>query len=80
MVRDTGCDPPRRGPRRWASILRESAKILAGVLSVTLMIVVSGIIVQRYGHVPELRGFIERFGVLAPVIGLALLTRHSMLF
>lgn len=44
------------------------------------MIVVSGIIVQRYGDVPELRGFIESFGVLAPMIGLALLTRHSMLF
>lgn len=72
--------PPRRGPRRWASILRESAKILVGVLSVTLMIVVSGIIVQRYVDVPGLRGFVESFGVLAPVIGLALLTLHSMLF
>jgi uncharacterized membrane protein YdjX (TVP38/TMEM64 family) len=65
---------------QWAHIFWESAKSFLGVLALFLLIIITGVIIARYIDVPALRGLVQSFGALSPLIGLTLVALRSMLF
>jgi uncharacterized membrane protein YdjX (TVP38/TMEM64 family) len=70
----------RRDQSDWRRILRGSAQSLAGVLSLLAVIVITGMLIQRYLDVHALRGFIESYGVLAPLIFCCVCALKNILF
>jgi uncharacterized membrane protein YdjX (TVP38/TMEM64 family) len=70
----------KQAPSDWRRILWGSVQSLLGVLALIVALVVMGIIIQQYLDVEALRGLIENYGMLAPLIFIALCALKNVLF
>ena len=70
----------KRAPSDAASILWGTAKSIGGIMALLVAVVIMGLIVQRYVDVDALRAAIEGWGVMAPLIFMALLAFRNLLF
>jgi uncharacterized membrane protein YdjX (TVP38/TMEM64 family) len=71
-------DKPAEGDA--SSILWGIAQSIAGLLALLVAVLIMGLIVQRYIDVDVLRAAIEGWGVLAPLIFIAILAFRNLLF
>ncbi|MGH8068661.1 MAG: TVP38/TMEM64 family protein [Candidatus Entotheonellia bacterium] len=70
----------KRVPGDNSSILWGTAKSIGGIVALLVAVVIMGLIVQRNIDVDALRVAIEGWGVLAPLIFMALLAFRNLLF
>jgi uncharacterized membrane protein YdjX (TVP38/TMEM64 family) len=70
----------RREQSEWRRILRGSVQSLLGLVALLAAVVVMGTLIQRYLDVHALRGVIESYGILAPLVFFCICALKNVLF